>query len=300
MYLGRAVGQARSVVLAGLEQLPPEHLRDSLSALRIPRKGAREPRALAQCLLDGAPHALLATPEAVERYGLVLPSADAEAAALQQLMVAAAADDSGSTRTQPGVAAEESFAVDCPMDDGELWLIAAQTVFTVASRVQAVRRRPLAPTEGRSAHAASEGVDEAQSEAQTAELADCLADYALSMLQHAAALTGCQLSQLPDQALVDLKVQALHLLRRRMLSGQTLVVPSQQGHSYLSLQATQYDLEQLAAAIRALQLPPAPGVLRCAACGAAEHLPICKLRRCAACRQARLKFDLAALWMQSE
>ncbi|PRW57700.1 smr (Small Related) domain-containing [Chlorella sorokiniana] len=50
------------------------------------------------------------------------------------------------------------------------------------------------------------------------------------------------------------------------------------------LQATQDDIEQLRAAIRALRLPPAPSVLRCAACGAADDPPIRKLRRCAACR----------------
>lgn len=107
-----------------------------------------------------------------------------------------------------------------------------------------------------------------------------------SVLQHAVAREGRQLSQLPTQAQLDLFKLAGRLVQQRVQSGETSAVPTRPGHFSIMMQATQDDMDQLRAAIRALRLPPAPGVPRCAACGVGDDPPLRKLRSCAGCRQA--------------
>ncbi|KAI7836072.1 hypothetical protein COHA_010041 [Chlorella ohadii] len=265
--------------------MSPERLKDYLSALGIPRKGAEQPRALANRLLDDAHHALLATPDAARRRGLAAPSAAAEAAALQALAEEAAGE--------AGTGYGNMVAIDIPFDGGDLRLVVGPTAFAVAGRVQMVLGRPLMPPESSSGtDAAPEAAGEAPTEAQQAQQAQDpdfqqgISEFLESVLQRAAALEGRQLSQLPAQARADLARQAGELLKQRLQSSsQTLAVPSRPGYYAVALQATGEDIEQLRASIRALRLPPAPGVLRCAACGAAADPPLLKLRCCAACRR---------------
>ncbi len=292
VYLGPAVGQARLVMLAGLELTPPEWLKDNLSALAIARKGAEQPRSLAQRLLDDAHHALLATPDAARRRGLAAPSATAEAAALQALAAAARVG---------GASGKISNTLRLQMDDGTLQLILAPTAFALASRVQLVLGRPLVPPASSSGvNAAPEVAGQASSEARqglSAEMQEGIEGFLLTMLQHAAAMEGRQLSQLPAQARADLTEQLVQLISRRLHSGQTFTALARPGVERVPLQVTQEDFEQLRASIRALRLPPAPGVPRCAACGAAEDPPLRKLRCCAACRRVGLVYAVCVvLW----
>ena len=284
MYLGPAVGPLRSLVLDALEQEQPlEQLKDSLSALDIARKGAKEPRELGQRLLDGAQHAVLVVPGAASRHGLVPPTAEAEAAALGELVVAA-------PRAR-GSSGAMVITFDMPLLDGDLMLITAPTARTLLTRVESRLGRRIVPPEpsrdtAASAPAGPEEEQRQDSSSSNEGLSSGAADFIRSVLQRAAALEGRQLSDLPPRAQADLAQMAARLIAQRLRSGETSAVPVEPGSYSITVQATADDMAQLQAAIRALRLPPAAGVLRCAACGASDDPPFRRLRRCAACRQA--------------
>lgn len=278
VYLGPPVGALRTVVLEGLELQPLDLLKDALSTFGIARKGAQEPNALAQRLLDNAKHALLATPDAARRHGLAVPTAEEEEAALQALLAVATGEEDSSDGNV--------FALDVGLNDGQMLLVMASTVRALMTRIEAWLGRRFVPPGFSWDEPAAPAPAEAQ-QSQQDEMQGQIRGFIHSVLQHAAAREGRQLSQLPAQAQLDLFKLAGRLIEQRMRSGETSAVPTRPGHFGIMMQATQDDIAELCAAIRALQLPPAPDVPRCAACGMAGDPPLRKLRRCAGCRQAR-------------
>lgn len=282
IYLGQAAGAARSVVLDAMQHHPLAALKDALSALSIDRRGARGERALAERVIDSVPHSVLAAaPAAAQRHGLALLSAEAEAAALGELL--AAASQEGRSGGQ------QVFAVEQQLYGGELQLVAAQTSTGLLVSLEGLLGRRLVPPNQdwrADWRADAQGTATAPAD-QVERLVSEIQCFVTAMLERAAALEGYQLSQLPAQAMAELETLALTLGRRRLLSGESSAIPTQPGKYNLVMQATVEDMEQLRASIHALRLPPAPGVPRCAACGAIEAPPALKLRRCSRCRCGR-------------
>lgn len=303
MYLGPARGATRAVVVVELTQLPLSELKDMLATLGVDRGGRQEPHELAELLLSAVPHAVLikATPEAAAACRTQLPTAAEEEAVVQALLAAA-----GQEMRHAAFLYTSQAIRQIGLLDGQLQMVAVNHHAGLIPRVERLLGRRLAPPgPGQLAASGSHGPGqgpagssgsaparlsrqgrrqaERRRQAQVGHSPPGPPKEAVrQMLGRVAELEGRRLADMPADSVRTLEALVEQMARHKMQCGEAPEVHSGPQHVTFALEFTAEDFQELQAAIRALPLPPAPDVPRCAACGAAQGL-YSKLRACPCC-----------------